>query len=100
MFVVDQLLLLGAVLLLIGIASSKFSSQVGLPVLVLFLAVGMLAGSDGIGGIHFDNYTLAHGIGTLCLAMSSCSTAASGRRAGRSVRCSARRLHSPRLAYF
>lgn len=69
MFVVDQLLLLGAVLVLIGIASSKFSTQVGLPVLVLFLAVGMLAGSDGIGGIHFDNYTLAHGIGTLCLAI-------------------------------
>jgi potassium/hydrogen antiporter len=69
MFAVDQLLLLAAVLILIGIASSKFSSRLGLPVLVLFLAVGMLAGSDGIGGIHFDNYVLAHGIGTFCLAM-------------------------------
>lgn len=69
MFLVDQLLLLASALVLIGIASSKFSSQVGLPVLVLFLVVGMLAGSDGIGGIHFDNYTLAHGIGTVCLAV-------------------------------
>jgi potassium/hydrogen antiporter len=69
MFVVDQLLLLAAALLLLGIASSKFSSRLGMPVLVLFIAVGMLAGSDGIGGIHFDNYVLAHGIGTLCLAM-------------------------------
>jgi potassium/hydrogen antiporter len=69
MFAVDQLLLLTAVLILIGIASSKFSSRLGLPVLVLFLVVGMLAGSDGIGRIHFDNYVLAHGIGTFCLAM-------------------------------
>lgn len=69
MFLVDQLLLLGSVLVLIGIASSKFSSRVGLPVLVLFLLVGMVAGSDGPGGIHFDNYPLAHGIGTVCLAI-------------------------------
>ena len=69
MFVVDQLLLLGSVLILIGIGSSKFSSRIGLPVLVLFLMVGMVAGSDGPGRIHFDNYTLAHGIGTVCLAV-------------------------------
>lgn len=69
MFLVDQLLLLGSVLVLIGIASSKFSSRIGLPVLVLFLMVGMLAGSDGPGRIDFDNYTLAHGIGTVCLAV-------------------------------
>jgi len=68
-FLVDQLLLLAAVLLLIGIASSKFSTRVGLPVLVLFLLVGMLAGSDGPGGIHFENHALAHGIGTVCLAI-------------------------------
>lgn len=69
MFLVDQLLLLAAVLILLGIASSKFSARMGLPVLVLFLVVGMVAGEDGIGGISFDNYTLAHGIGTVCLAV-------------------------------
>ncbi|HSJ25495.1 MAG TPA: potassium/proton antiporter [Longimicrobiales bacterium] len=69
MFVVDQLLLLGAVLILLGIASSKFSARMGMPVLVLFLVVGMLAGEDGIGGISFDNYALAHGIGTVSLAI-------------------------------
>ncbi len=69
MFAVDRLILVAGVLLLIGIASSKFSARVGLPVLVLFMAVGMLAGSEGIGGIAFDNYTLAHGIGTIALAM-------------------------------
>lgn len=69
MFLVDKLLLLGAILLLIGIVSSKFSSRLGLPVLVLFLGVGMLAGSEGIGQIAFENYSLAHGIGTVALAI-------------------------------
>jgi cell volume regulation protein A len=40
MFVVDTLILIAGVLLLLGIASSKFSARLGLPVLVLFLAVG------------------------------------------------------------
>ncbi len=60
---------IGAILLLFGIASSKFSARLGLPVLVLFLVVGMLAGSDGIGGIEFSNYQLSNGIGTLALAL-------------------------------
>ncbi len=69
MFGVYRLILLAAVLLMLGIASSKLSSRMGLPVLVLFLVVGMLAGEDGIGGIVFDNYVLAHGVGTVALAM-------------------------------
>ncbi len=69
MFFVDQLILVAGVLLLIGILSSKISSRVGVPVLVLFLLLGMLAGSEGIGGLEFDNYQLAHGIGTLALAL-------------------------------
>jgi potassium/hydrogen antiporter len=56
------------ILLLMGIASSKFSSRLGLPVLVLFLLLGMLAGEEGIGGIAFDNFGAAHVIGTLALA--------------------------------
>ena len=69
MFIVDILILVTGVLLLLGIASSKLSARSGVPVLVLFLLLGMLAGSDGIGGIAFENYSLAHGIGTLALAM-------------------------------
>jgi hypothetical protein len=57
MFLIDRLILLAAVLLLAGIVSSKFSARMGLPVLVLFLGIGMLAGEDGIGGIEFDNVT-------------------------------------------
>jgi potassium/hydrogen antiporter len=66
---VDQLILVTGVLLLIGIVSSKLSARFGVPVLVLFLLLGMLAGSEGIGGLEFENYQLAHGIGTLALAL-------------------------------
>lgn len=69
MFFVDHFVLVAGVLLLLGIASSKFSARLGVPVLVLFLGVGMLAGSEGIGGIAFDDYHLAHGIGTVALAV-------------------------------
>jgi cell volume regulation protein A len=68
-FLVDTLILVTGLLLLLGIASSKFSARLGVPVLVLFLAVGMLAGSEGIGGIEFENYHLAHAIGTVALAL-------------------------------
>lgn len=69
MFAVDRLILLAGVLLVLGIVSSKLSSRVGLPVLVLFLVVGMLAGEEGPGGLAFANYPLAHGVGTLALAV-------------------------------
>ncbi|TWU19440.1 potassium/proton antiporter [Allorhodopirellula heiligendammensis] len=66
---VETGILITGVLLLLGIASNKFSSRMGVPVLVLFLLVGMLAGSEGIGGIEFENYTIANGIGTIALCV-------------------------------
>ncbi|MCB5228162.1 potassium/proton antiporter [Alishewanella sp. 16-MA] len=69
MFLIDQLILLAAVLILLGIFSSKISARLGLPMLVLFLLVGMLAGEDGIGRIAFDNPQAAHALGTLALAL-------------------------------
>jgi cell volume regulation protein A len=69
MFLIDSLILGTGILLLLGIASSKLSNRLGVPVLVLFLILGMLAGSEGIGGIEFENYRLAHAIGSLALAM-------------------------------
>lgn len=69
MFPVDGLILIGAILVLFAVASSKFSARLGLPVLVVFIALGMVAGSEGLGGIQFENYPLAHGIGTVALAI-------------------------------
>ena len=69
MFIIDQLILLAAILIAFGILSSKVSARLGLPVLVMFLIVGMLAGEDGPGGIDFDNALIAHSLGTLALAI-------------------------------
>ena len=69
MFFIEQLILLGAVLILLGIFSSKISARLGLPLLVLFLMIGMLAGEDGVGQINFDNPEIAHALGTLALAI-------------------------------
>lgn len=69
MFLVDKVILVAGVMMVLGTLSSKFSARVGLPVLVLFLLLGMLAGSEGVGGIQFDNYAVAHAIGTVALSM-------------------------------
>ncbi len=56
-----------AVLLLLSIISSKASSRLGLPTLLLFLVIGMLAGSEGPGGIYFDDPRLAQSLGVIAL---------------------------------
>jgi cell volume regulation protein A len=66
-FLVDRLLLLAGVLMVVGILSSKLSARFGLPVLVVFLGVGMLAGEDGLGRIAFEDYEAAHAVGTVAL---------------------------------
>lgn len=63
-----EILLLGAALvLLISVVASKASGRLGVPALVLFLGIGMLAGSDGPGGIYFADYALAQRLGILAL---------------------------------
>ncbi len=69
MYPVDGLIFIGGALLLLAIVSSTLSGKIGVPGLVLFLGIGMLAGEDGIGRIAFDNYPLAHAIGTLALVL-------------------------------
>ena len=54
-----QLMIGGAVVLLVCVASSKFLYRFGVPTLLIFLALGMLCGSDGLVGIYFDNYNFA-----------------------------------------
>ncbi|QEG39279.1 potassium/proton antiporter [Roseimaritima ulvae] len=66
---IDHLIFVTGILLLLGIASNKFSARLGVPVLFVFLMVGMLAGSEGIGGIEFEDYSLANGIGTVALCV-------------------------------
>jgi len=63
------LLALGGVLLALSVLLSRLATQTGIPVVLIFLAVGMLAGSEGLGGIEFANYELAFRIGTVALAL-------------------------------
>ncbi|HEY9185912.1 MAG TPA: potassium/proton antiporter [Salegentibacter sp.] len=64
---IENVLLIGSLLLFISILAGKTSYKFGVPTLVLFLAVGMLAGSEGIGNIHFNDPGLAQFIGIVSL---------------------------------
>jgi len=57
-----------AALLILSVIASRLSSRLGIPTLLVFLGVGMLAGSDGIGGIYFDDARAAHDLGSVALA--------------------------------
>jgi cell volume regulation protein A len=63
----DYLLLGTAMLLLLSIISSKASGRLGVPALLLFLVIGVLAGSEGLGGIDFDDAYLAQSLGVVAL---------------------------------
>ena len=62
-----NILLIGSLLLLISVIAGKTTNRLGVPTLIFFLVVGVLAGSEGIGGIHFDNAALAQLVGIIAL---------------------------------
>ena len=64
----NPLIVLAAALLVAGVLLSKTSSRLGVPSLLLFLVLGMLAGSEGILGIHFEDFELAQRYGIIALA--------------------------------
>ncbi|MBX2963704.1 MAG: potassium/proton antiporter [Cyclobacteriaceae bacterium] len=63
----ENILLLGSILLFISIIASKTSFKFGIPTLILFLIVGMLAGSEGPGGIYFNDPKIAQFMGVVAL---------------------------------
>jgi potassium/hydrogen antiporter len=63
----ETVLFITSILLILSIVASKVSSRLSVPTLLLFLGIGMLAGSEGIGGIYFDNAQLAQAIGVIAL---------------------------------
>ncbi len=68
MLSVEIILLIIAALLFLSVAASKVSNRFGVPVLLLFLTIGMLAGSEGIGGIYYNDPWLTKTLGTIALA--------------------------------
>jgi cell volume regulation protein A len=63
------LILIGAGLVLAAIAAASVSGRFGAPILLVFLALGMLAGSEGPGGLVFERYDLAVLFGSIGLAV-------------------------------
>ncbi|HDZ15671.1 MAG TPA: potassium/proton antiporter, partial [Pricia sp.] len=64
---IENILLIGSLLLFLSIIVGKSTYKFGVPTLLIFLGIGMLAGSDGVGGIYFDNPKVAQFIGILAL---------------------------------
>jgi cell volume regulation protein A len=64
---IDNIVLIGSILLFISILAGKTSFRIGVPTLVLFVVVGMLAGSEGVGGIKFNDPKLAQFLGIIAL---------------------------------
>ena len=67
-FLTEGFLLVGAILLVVSIFVSKLSFKFGVPTLLLFLIVGMLFGSDGV-GIEFSNMKYAQAIGIVAMSI-------------------------------
>lgn len=64
---IEKIILIGSLLLIASIIANKTSFKLGLPKLILFLVIGMLAGSEGIGGIEFDDPHMAQLLGVIAL---------------------------------
>jgi cell volume regulation protein A len=64
-----ELILVAGALLAVGLAAAKVADRVRVPGLLLFLGLGMLVGSEGIGGVEFDDYELTRTLGKIGLVL-------------------------------
>lgn len=64
----NEILLIAAILLVSAIIFNKIGGKFGVPSLVIFILVGILAGSDGILGIYFEDFTLAQYVGIIAIS--------------------------------
>ena len=66
---IEALFIIFSALIILSIFTIKLSARFGIPSLVLFLVIGMLAGSDGPGGLYFDNPQLVQTLGVIALVL-------------------------------
>jgi cell volume regulation protein A len=65
----NQIILVASLVLFASILASVVTSRFGVPLLLVFLFIGMLLGEEGPGGIQFDDVQVAHLFGSLALAI-------------------------------
>lgn len=65
----NYFILVLALMFFLTVMTSSIASRFGAPLLLAFLGLGMLAGSEGIGGLEFKNYPMAYLISSLALAV-------------------------------
>jgi len=65
----NAVLLAAGSLLVLSVVASRFARRAGIPAVLLFLVLGMLAGSEGIGRIPYEHYGLTYRVGTLALVL-------------------------------
>ncbi len=68
MELMNEILLIASLLLISAILFNKIGGKFGVPSLVIFILLGILAGSDGILGIHFEDYALSQFIGIVAIS--------------------------------
>ena len=66
--IINEILLIAAILLFSAIIFNKIGGKFGVPSLIIFIFVGILAGSDGILGIYFEDYMLAQFVGIVAIS--------------------------------
>ncbi len=66
---INVIIIIVSVLMFICVFATKFLTKFGVPILILFIGVGMLMGSEGIIGVYFDNPSLTREIGNLALCI-------------------------------
>lgn len=66
--IINEILLIAAIILLSAVVFNKIGGKFGLPSLIVFILLGIMAGSDGLGGIWFEDYTLSQFIGIVAIS--------------------------------
>jgi len=56
-------------LIAFSVLFSRTIDRLGIPIVLLFIVLGMLGGSEGLGGLHFDDYAMAVRLGTIALVL-------------------------------
>ena len=64
-----ELILVAGLLLAAAIAAAKAADRIRVPGLLLFLALGMIVGSEGLGGVEYDDVELTQTLGTIALVL-------------------------------